>query len=113
LFSGETPTDPPKEPHSTLLLDRPELFGPAQKLREVDRVVVVRNLAARRDRLCSVETDFIDEEAILVERKTARVVQRKQFAARTDFCPPDAGRAVSYPDAGAVARWIRDLVSAR
>jgi hypothetical protein len=124
LFPREAATDPPLADHSILFVPtsgRATVFGPAATMREVDWVAVAEALPPRKAGTCPIPPEsgsgpptyakfhLVDEEVTVVERKTARVIERKTFPASTQ-CPTFAyeGVAESSPDEAAMKRWLRD-----
>ena len=126
LFPRETATDPPIAMHSILFVPKSSgettLFGPAATMRDVDWVAVAEALPARKGGTCTVTPEegkpggpriiklsLVDEEVVVVERKTARILSRKSFPAVTD-CPTFVTDAIeeTSPDPAAIKRWLRD-----
>lgn len=125
LFKGEAVTDPPIAAHSILYTGPvAEAYGPASRLRDVDWIAVVDKLPARKGKTCattkttplpgraapppSIVLDLVDEDVLIVERKTSKIISRKTFSAKTD-CPSYVGvGSATYPDELVMKRWVRD-----
>ncbi|MBI4957739.1 MAG: hypothetical protein HY908_37375 [Myxococcales bacterium] len=110
--------------HSLIWVEhgKAEIFGPAQKLRDVDWVALADKLPGRPGKSCSgykatgekgpgrtIQVKLVDEEVSIYERRTAKLVDKKTFGARED-CPMFASGddASTYPDREAIKRWLRE-----
>ncbi len=88
-------------------------------MHDVDWVAVPEARPPRKGGKCTIkappgpptvaELRLIDHEVIIVERKTARVIERRTFAAVTD-CPSfvSGAAAETSPDETEIKRWLRD-----
>jgi hypothetical protein len=124
LFPREAATDPPIAIHSILFIPNSSIgdtvFGPAATMRDVDWVAVAEPRPGRKGGTCPIPAEgggppkiaklaLIDEEVVIVERKTSRVINRKTFPAVTE-CSTFAsdGTTENSPDPAAIKRWLRD-----
>src|SRR5262249_51939133 len=125
LSPGRAAPDPPLPDHSILFVPTSggaSVFGPAATMREVDWVAVAEELPPRKAGTCPIPPEsgsgpptyakfhLVDAEVVIVEPKTARVIERQAFPASRE-CPTFAfdGVAESSRDEATMKRWLRDV----
>jgi hypothetical protein len=130
LFKHESVSDPPPAVHSVLYTGhKPEIYGPAATLRDVDWIAVVVETAVRKEKECPTDEipasgrhikprvatlEFVDNEVLIVERKTSKIITRKTFHAEEADCPShiDTRWQTVSPGELPMKRWVRDELAA-
>jgi hypothetical protein len=126
LFGAEPPGNPEK--HTVVMATHvtPEALGPAATMRDVDWVALTDPQPERRGKMCtgykdksgaptvSLQMEMVDWIVTIYERKTAKAIEKKKFAA-SETCPMLAmfGKANTYPNDADIKKWLRERRDAK